>query len=143
MAVPATMPGTTSGSTSSVLSASRPTNLRRARARLAGMPSRSPPIIAAMPIWRLVRSPLTKLFWAKRGMADALDRREHLAAQQNHAALIDLKLTEEIAAVADLDAMPLAELERPQPTVDDELVLREHVFAHPELARPLLHRVIS
>src|SRR5215471_5129850 len=58
-----------------------------------------------------------------RGRLDHLERLHHLAADQELAALLDLKLPQEIAAVRDGHARALADLERAVAVVDDEIVL--------------------
>src|SRR6185295_6919293 len=78
-----------------------------------------------------------------RGLPDDLDRRKNLAAQQELAALIDLQLAEEIAAVAYGHAGALADLQRLEAAIDDEIVLRQHLGGHPEFLRALPHRVIG
>ena len=67
----------------------------------------------------------------------------HLAADHELAALLDLQRAEQVGAVGDRDPCPLADLQRPQAAVDDEIVLRQHVAAHPELGRALAHGVVG
>ena len=73
------------------------------------------------------------------GLADDLDRLQHLGAEHELAALLDLELAQKVAAVADLHAGLLADLERAQRAVEHDVVLGQHVGGHAELRGALLH----
>src|SRR3954464_8189218 len=66
----------------------------------------------------------------RRRRADDLDWRNRLPAQHELAALINLERAEEIAAVGHWYPGALADLERAQAAVDDEVVLGKHVGGH-------------
>ena len=74
------------------------------------------------------------------GLPDDLDRLQHLGAEDELAALLDLELAQKVGAVADLHAGRLADLERAQRAVEHDVVLGQHVGGHAELGGALLHR---
>ena len=77
------------------------------------------------------------------GGADDLGRRQHLRTQRKLFGLRHLQLAEQIGAVGDRHAVALADFERLQGAVDDEVVLGQHVRIHAVLGRMLLHLEIG
>src|SRR5450759_4916484 len=73
------------------------------------------------------------------GRTDDVDRRQHPRAERELLRLRHLQLTEQIGAVCDRDAVTLADFERLQGAVDDEVVLGQHVRAHAVFGGMLLH----
>ena len=78
-----------------------------------------------------------------RGLADDLDRLQHLGAMDELQALVDLQRAQQVGAVAHLHAGLLADLERAQRAVHHEVVLGQHVRCHAELLGALLHRKVG
>src|SRR5258708_11833056 len=64
------------------------------------------------------------------GRTDDLGRRQHLGAKRELVRLRDLQLSEQVGAVGDRDTVTLADVERLQGAVDDEVVLGQHVRTH-------------
>ena len=77
------------------------------------------------------------------GGADNLGRRQHLRTQREFLRLRHLQLAEQIGAVGDRHAVALADFERLQGTVDDEVVLGQHVRIHAVFGGMLLHLEIG
>src|ERR1043165_7606118 len=79
----------------------------------------------------------------ERCLADDLDRAQHLSADEELTALLDLERAEQIAAVTDRHTGALAQLQRTLPRLEHAIVLREHLGGHPERRAALLHRRVG
>src|SRR6185295_586219 len=77
------------------------------------------------------------------GGPDDLDRLLHLRTDDKLAGLLALQLPQQVGAVGHRYAGAFADLERSKPTVDDKIVLGEHVRAHSVFGGAALHFVVG